>query len=1135
MDITESHKHTLARDASSRRRRVGDTLNSILTSSFSQAGSLRHYGRSHHKLTNSKASCPLSDPPARPFLFVCFCIASVRMAQGSSPFKPIVLDSDDDEILAPFTLRSSSKERAVPSASSSSVHSVNRQHRASTRHSSVKTEGTSAQRKPLVSKNEHVNKLGPVTPKQPTQPFKVEPKSNTRNVPSSSTVHPKRDIADRPENSSSAELGTPGPNTATAPHHPTSKYRSPSPSPQSKQTVSQPSSSRLHFASIKPEVEQNVSDHLHQPSAANPVNQPAETDPRAEADESDASAGSESSYHSAHPFDSDTNVAEGGVTLATHTPTDPAQPVASSSKLQLPAVLPPPPADPQAEEAPQQPLLLWHLPSLHPDHPPGAQSSAVHPDVKRWAAALFHRLCENASRVVFPPIQPVIQPDGRAQAPELTTQAHAWGAYEMAMMRPAQILPANLDYALSPSYILATLQSLAAYITNGHAMFRHPNDVRHEVHLAREIDAVYQNLTRQTQQYVVSLLAGAEMAVKDNEPHNPAFGAPQMAAQLVDTVAGQDVASLAHMLSSDKIAVAEMANLQPCSDEALRDLGKAGLKTPLKSHQSSGLKFLVDAEHRKLPQVPEDGEVCLWSVRRTAQGKRLHSRSESQWQYNIPAFVPRGAILADAMGLGKTLTILSLILTPRDGGNIVDPKLKPIQDIPALSPSDGNSASPSSRKKRAAPNEPAQKHQRPTKTARAKYFADSDEDDTDVIWSSDEELSKVPSRATSADGCNSSRPAFPTLICCPVSLISNWTEQADFHTANPKMRYAVLYGKDAQTLQRKRDWNCYDFVVTSYDWIKNAYKDIGLFEQCKQNVKRHAEKILDLRAQVENVRQDVTPELGGGRMEHRRHKLARMIKELEELENETKAQFVMCPRRNAQRLQEQYSECYARAEQLPPRTPDVFENYTEAELFFIWTGQKKAPSMEWRRIFDQPWLRIVLDEAHVIRSFKTQVHEAIKALRAERKIAVTGTPIINSTLDFGALVSFIGVQPYNLDVGSSLWKSDVEGGFKYRCSQAVGIMRSLTKSLVILRTKEMKVNGAPLVELPPITLNRYEVEMRPADMEYYEECEAKLRQMVLRWAEDNEMGGKQSCILVFLQRMRQLANDRRLVPSDLVA
>lgn len=81
----------------------------------------------------------------------------------------------------------------------------------------------------------------------------------------------------------------------------------------------------------------------------------------------------------------------------------------------------------------------------------------------------------------------------------------------------------------------------------------------------------------------------------------------------------------------------------------------------------------------------------------------------------------------------------------------------------------------------------------------------------------------------------------------------------------------------------------------------------------------------------------------------------------------------------------------------------------------------------------------------------------------------------------------------------------------------------------------MKVNGAPLVDLPPITLNRYEVDMRPADMEYYEECEAKLRQMVLRWAEDNEMGGKQSCILVFLQRMRQLANDRRLVPSDLVA
>ncbi|CRK42187.1 hypothetical protein BN1723_016021, partial [Verticillium longisporum] len=57
------------------------------------------------------------------------------------------------------------------------------------------------------------------------------------------------------------------------------------------------------------------------------------------------------------------------------------------------------------------------------------------------------------------------------------------------------------------------------------------------------------------------------------------------------------------------------------------------------------------------------------------------------------------------------------------------------------------------------------------------------------------------------------------------------------------------------------------------------------------------------------------------------------------------------------------------------------------------------------------WFRIVLDEAHMIRETSTQQFKAIVRLQANRRWAVTGTPVQNRLEDLAALLAFLRLKP----------------------------------------------------------------------------------------------------------------------------
>lgn len=58
------------------------------------------------------------------------------------------------------------------------------------------------------------------------------------------------------------------------------------------------------------------------------------------------------------------------------------------------------------------------------------------------------------------------------------------------------------------------------------------------------------------------------------------------------------------------------------------------------------------------------------------------------------------------------------------------------------------------------------------------------------------------------------------------------------------------------------------------------------------------------------------------------------------------------------------------------------------------------------------WLRVVLDEGHVIRNPNAMMSKAVHALKSERRWVVTGTPIQNSMKDMFSIISFLKLEPF---------------------------------------------------------------------------------------------------------------------------
>ncbi|KIJ66394.1 hypothetical protein HYDPIDRAFT_109414 [Hydnomerulius pinastri MD-312] len=115
-------------------------------------------------------------------------------------------------------------------------------------------------------------------------------------------------------------------------------------------------------------------------------------------------------------------------------------------------------------------------------------------------------------------------------------------------------------------------------------------------------------------------------------------------------------------------------------------------------------------------------------------------------------------------------------------------------------------------------------------------------------------------------------------------------------------------------------------------------------------------------------------------------------------------------------------------------------------------------------VYQVEWMRVILDEAHHCKSRTSKTARAAYALRARRRWAVTGTPIVNKLEDLHSLLKFLDFAPWS---SYSFFRSFITLPFLARDPKAIEIVQVILETILLRREKNMRDNsGNRIIELP---------------------------------------------------------------------
>jgi SNF2 family DNA or RNA helicase len=169
------------------------------------------------------------------------------------------------------------------------------------------------------------------------------------------------------------------------------------------------------------------------------------------------------------------------------------------------------------------------------------------------------------------------------------------------------------------------------------------------------------------------------------------------------------------------------------------------------------------------------------------------------------------------------------------------------------------------------------------------------------------------------------------------------------------------------------------------------------------------------------------------------------------------------------------------------------------------------------------WYRVIIDEAQCIKNKDTQSAKAAYLLQTQYRLCMTGTPMMNNVTEFFSLIHFCQIRPFNSwtlfrqEIQNPIMKGRYERGRQNAMKKLQGIIRAT----MLRRTKESKIDGQPIIQLPPRETARTDVTFNKDEQEFYGALEQKAQLQFNKYLKAGTVMKNYANALVLLLRLRQ--------------
>lgn len=170
------------------------------------------------------------------------------------------------------------------------------------------------------------------------------------------------------------------------------------------------------------------------------------------------------------------------------------------------------------------------------------------------------------------------------------------------------------------------------------------------------------------------------------------------------------------------------------------------------------------------------------------------------------------------------------------------------------------------------------------------------------------------------------------------------------------------------------------------------------------------------------------------------------------------------------------------------------------------------------------WYRVILDEAQWIKNKSTKAAVSACHLQAEFRWCLTGTPMQNSVDELYSLIRFLKIAPYNsLEKFTHDFTRPLKAKQSYSDSKdnAMQQLQALCKAIMLRRTKQSKIDGQPILQLPEKTIDEEHAVFSKDEQEFYQCLENSAQITFNKYLAAGTVGRNYSNALVLLLRLRQ--------------